>query len=265
MKKLIVIGDVHGKQEAYINLTKDVDYSVQIGDMGSEYDIPDGHWFFPGNHDNYDILGSNPPKGYLGQFGYVTKIPSNPFFFIGGGHSIDQNARREFDAKHNTKSWWSQEELSSDDMSFCKELYLEHKPELLLTHEPPAHISTMFGDPKVLQYFGYPPSWNSDTALFIDELLRLHRPKLVISGHLHKAVNFVEKIGDIKTRFIILPELGVYDINCINRDSEAFKLGASDEERCNNGYGNVECPYDEGSTEEEDYWDGVNSVNCYYR
>ena len=52
-----IVGDVHGKFDGYINLIKDCEYSLQVGDMGFNYEQlsalnPSKHQFMGGNQDN---------------------------------------------------------------------------------------------------------------------------------------------------------------------------------------------------------------------
>ena len=37
MNTLRLIGDVHGKYDAYLDLIKEADYSIQLGDLGLDY------------------------------------------------------------------------------------------------------------------------------------------------------------------------------------------------------------------------------------
>jgi hypothetical protein len=106
MSTLRIIGDVHGKFQDYIALTKECDYSIQVGDMGFDYSelrvlSKDDHKFIGGNHDNYDkyygsphALGSTITIGMGKDFGIATHGGLD-FFFLRGGFSIDWKQRQK--------------------------------------------------------------------------------------------------------------------------------------------------------------------------
>ena len=60
MIDLRLIGDIHGKYDHYLNLVKDCQYTLQVGDLGFDYEPifhldPEKHRFIGGNHDNYTL------------------------------------------------------------------------------------------------------------------------------------------------------------------------------------------------------------------
>jgi len=207
---------VHGKLRRYINLTKECEYSVQIGDMGFHYwplvdeNIdPTRHKFFGGNHDDYDILESEfCPSHCLGDFGAVD-LGGIRFFFVRGGFSIDRAWRTRAMAYGEPKCWWAQEELPEYKLDEARELYRKVKPDLVLTHEPPRSICDLLGNPEVLRSFGHDPkTFTTRTSIALERMFAIHQPKQWIFGHFHKS--WSQKL--LETRFICLDELEYLDI-----------------------------------------------------
>lgn len=213
MKKLRIIGDVHQEYAKYIALTESCDYSLQLGDMGFNYDPIrklDGnkHKHFFGNHDNRD---ANPAPGYIGGFG-TYEINGIPFFFIDGGFSIDYKYRQEYERVKGVKTWWEDEELSHDAMCLALEWYKETKPELMITHECPSQIAKIIGKPDVLRNFGFDPNtFTTRTSELLQACFEAYQPTLWVFGHYHNYQDLTQG----RTRFICLDQLG-YHSPCIN-------------------------------------------------
>jgi len=134
---LRIIGDVHGHKERYLRLLRKAEYSLQIGDMGFEYNFlnsvdPDKHRFFGGNHDNYDRINDVPHN--LGNHGIHTVPGFGDIFFVRGAYSIDQVYRTE------GVSWWRAEELNHQEAQKALEEYRKIKPDFVVTHSCPASI-----------------------------------------------------------------------------------------------------------------------------
>jgi predicted phosphodiesterase len=96
-----IIGDVHGNYQKYLEIIKESEYSIQIGDLGLNYDFfkknnvnSNNHVFFGGNHDNYDTI--NSCNNNLGDFGFK-QLGDFKFFFVRGAWSIDNKLRNHFD------------------------------------------------------------------------------------------------------------------------------------------------------------------------
>jgi hypothetical protein len=104
MKNIIrLLGDVHYKVPSYMNLIKDAEYSIQLGDWGFNYSqlnkVDDTHHkILAGNHDNYDNMDRFPH--FLGDFG-VYSVGGYDFFFIRGAFSVDKKYRIP------KISWWA--------------------------------------------------------------------------------------------------------------------------------------------------------------
>lgn len=204
-----IIGDVHGKMDSYIQIAKDCEASVQVGDMGFNYYAlkqlnANKHMFFGGNHDNYDeyydVLHN------LGDFGN-RKVGSLKFFFVRGAFSVDIMYRLDHNI-NKIKSWWPQEELRYDQMRKCEELYRRTKPSVVLSHTAPTHTIKDNFDNYVLGRLGFGDKFVSQTSSFLQTLFEIHQPDLWVFGHFHKSIK--DTING--TEFICLPELGFIDV-----------------------------------------------------
>lgn len=188
------IGDVHGEFDKYKKIIEKIPNSIQVGDLGlgffqkSDKQYKDlikanpEHKFIRGNHDNPNVC--QEMQTYLGNFGYLNK---KDIFFFSGAYSIDKNCRVE------GLSWWKNEELNLDQFKKALELYVENKPEIVVSHDCPQSI--------FLHLFYENDS--SQTRRFLDLLFFEHKPKIWIFGHHHIS----KKILSNKTEFICLKSL----------------------------------------------------------
>lgn len=214
---ITIIADVHGKYDQYYDIASKSKYSVQLGDMGfsstwnklNYSDLnPKKHKVIGGNHSDYDIAVNSP--FYLGDYGTHT-LGGITFFFVRGGLSIDRVYRIGDELSGGPKTYWSQEELNFHQMLDCIELYKEVKPNILLSHVPPTRfIDNIHGNKgnSILQKFKFHEGFRENTSLLMDELLDHHKPKLIISGHMHRS--YQEQSG--KTKFVSLSELETYEL-----------------------------------------------------
>jgi hypothetical protein len=223
---LRIIGDVHGKYDKYLPLTKESEYSLCVGDVGFDYSYlekflnPVYHKSISGNHDNYtkkicpctdrencrscDMRGYTFPmmsKHFLGDYG-VWDVPDfGEIFFVRGAWSIDKQWRIP------GVSWW--EELSYAQGLRALELYEKLKPDFVVTHTVPSSIipevpfKRIFGD----------TIHGSRTESLLDNLYYIHQPKKWIFGHWH--VDWKREIShpktENKTEFMCLNELSFVD------------------------------------------------------
>jgi predicted phosphodiesterase len=198
---LTIIGDVHGKYAAYDKLVNQFENTVQLGDLGFNYDFirnhmdPSKHKVFSGNHDHIDEMAKLPHC--LGNYG-LRNHGGLDFYFVRGGYSID------FRYRTNGVSWWPNEELSKVEMDAAIEDYAKAKPDVVITHEPPR-----FAIPYVSQYpdevieYEFKCKLPSRTSLMLEEMFLRHKPKVWIHGHFH-----VSKRYNVDgTDFISLAEL----------------------------------------------------------
>lgn len=205
-----LVGDVHGKQDRYINLVKDCEFSIQLGDMGFNYDklnVLDSnkHKFIGGNHDLYerDVNGNMIYSSLhsLNDFGIIpSKDGSNipDMFYVRGGHSIDKAYRTE------GKDWFQDEQLTYSQMCKAIELYERVKPEIVLSHETPASMIPYVANPNFANMNLKP----SDTAKMLQVMYNIHQPKFWFFGHFHIDKTFRPN----QTRFFCLDELSTIDI-----------------------------------------------------
>lgn len=195
--KIRIIGDVHQKYDDYFSLTKDCDYSIQIGDMGFDYkplNVLDHnrHKFFAGNHDSLDQYYSSPhviestgTTGKSKDFGTATHGGLD-FFFVRGGFSIDWKQRQKSFLMGGAKSYWDNEELSIEEMEMALWQYQKMKPDVMITHECPRSISKHVGDNKILEMFGYNPDrFTTKTSELLEMMFQYHQPKQWFFGHYH--------------------------------------------------------------------------------
>lgn len=203
--KIILIGDIHAKVPAYINLIKthvrkspDTEVrSIQLGDFGFAQDYErrnfhvgrsdlldeEKHVFFGGNHDDYNNL----PDFHLGDFGTI------PFwdraFFLRGALSIDKSLRTV------GVDWWEQEELNWKQSNDAVKEYENVENDIFLSHDAP--------DSAVMRMFPQHQRLKSSTGSLLDRMLEINRPKLWVFGHWHQ-----DKVMTIEdTIFVCLNEL----------------------------------------------------------
>ena len=206
---LAIIGDVHGKIDQYNEIANCYESSVQIGDMGFDYSginvDPKKHRWFPGNHDNYDLIESRKvPSVFPFRFGFY-ELGGVEFFFVSGAFSVDM-LRRERQGKD--KTWWWQEELSPMQMNHCFSSYIQHMPEIVLSHDAPQSIVRQISSARHLRWMGWESDMVTRTSNFLEWLLYHHRPKLWIFGHHHKSWQTTIE----GTEFRCLNELEVFEI-----------------------------------------------------
>jgi hypothetical protein len=212
---LRLIGDVHGRFDDYHDVVSAVEHSLCLGDFGfsSEWNRlyysgldPAKHKILAGNHEPYDMAPESP--FYLGDFGTAT-LGGVSFFFVRGGISLDR-AWREVERPDKGRSWWPQEELNFSQMLACMKAYKKAKPDIIISHTPCSTFTKIVcSDPRILLKYGFPADFSEATQLLIDELLKIHTPKVCFSGHLHK--DYTTNIG--MTKFVSLDILQSIDID----------------------------------------------------
>jgi predicted phosphodiesterase len=188
MSKIVLIGDVHGKIEKYLNIINSTSYStIQLGDFGfkkhHEYilnnvDCLKNKVCF-GNHDDYNYLNR---KHSLKNFSII----NNKIMSIRGAFSIDKYCRTE------GVNWFSNEEMNYNEFGEVVDTYEKYKPKIVISHECPSIIK--------VDHFGYKDSFTSKSMQFI---LNIHKPDIWVFGHHHVSLDL--KIDGV--RFICLNEL----------------------------------------------------------
>jgi len=173
---LTVIGDVHAKYERYLEIARERECTVQIGDLGFKYEClesldPDRHKVVAGNHDNYPSLAEWPH--YLGDYG-MASLGGVDFFFYRGAYSIDRQYRTV------GIDWWEEEQLKIEDFMKAREVYREAKPEIVITHDCPESIGFMLLRPGARIY-------QNITNWALQELFNIHQPKMWRFAHWHRS------------------------------------------------------------------------------
>ena len=205
---MLAVGDVLGKIRQYLARIEGASSSFQIGDMGLGFkgvqlpELERKHRWFRGNHDNPSVCKQHP--NYAGDYAYD---PEHELFWIAGAWSIDQAYRIP------GVSWWFDEELTYDEFQKAKELYLEKKPKVVLSHDCPEMIGGLvvergpgfyiIGDDGTPKLAG---KIRTRTGQCLQEMWEAHQPELWIFGHYH--LSFDHKLND--TRFICLNELETF-------------------------------------------------------
>ena len=216
---MLVVGDVHGKFDAYYAIVKDARSSFQIGDFCFENawtklfysDLdPKIHRVGQGNHDPHYGLGDDF-QHWTGRYGPI-QIDDKNVFWVGGALSIDLVPRVAEWANGGPRTWFSNEQLSYQEMKDCEKKWKKLKPDIMLTHTAPESvIFNYFNKNKgknIMDTYGWGSDYTDMTSQFLENLLSIHRPKTWIFGHFHRSWN--ENIDG--TNFICLAELETLEI-----------------------------------------------------
>lgn len=185
-----LIGDIHGYYNKYIDIVRGAEYSIQLGDLGFNYNFIEPnidtsrHKMFGGNHDNYDTIDEY--SGYLGRFG-IGELNGTRFMWCGGAGSIDKKYRTL------KKDWWPQEEMGLKESQDFLSLYKEHKPSLMLSHTAPRVVVDQISNPEILQEFGLASNWSDNTSHVLQAAWEIHQPDRYFFGHFHQS--WKQKIG----------------------------------------------------------------------
>lgn len=186
MKKVRLIGDIHGDWNFYKDfLLLPTTPSIQVGDFGYGFNHPKDelmldwqkenlqHKFIRGNHD--DKCQCLRSESYIPD-GFWDK--QNNIMYVGGAWSIDYGMRVE------GVDWWEDEECSTDTFKTIYNTYVEVKPRIMITHDAPLQIPRWTG---LLQKGEF--QMVTRTGLWLERMLRAHRPDLWVFGHWHKSVD----------------------------------------------------------------------------
>lgn len=201
-----IVGDVHGLHHPLAKILHATeDEVICVGDVAVGFDGIGNRPFFRknfrylrGNHDKPDACRAHPQ--YLGDYGVYKGI-----FFLSGARSVDRHLRKE------GRDWWQDEQLSIGDLMKAVDLYAETKPEVVISHEAPWFLHQELCDISCLRrpwQVEYGPPMEYPTPLAMDNMLKIHRPKLWIYGHWH--LDWRKDVDG--TRFICLDELSVLDL-----------------------------------------------------
>ncbi len=168
---MLLIGDVHGKLDAYLRLIKNESESLQLGDMGVGFpgvDLPvleGDHWFIRGNHDDPAACASHPR--YFGDWGLRT-MGDTELFFISGAYSVDREVRTE------GKDWWREEELEYGQLREMIADFTTARPKIVVSHDCPQSVPIR-----------REPILTSRTALALQAAFEEWQPERWIFAHMH--------------------------------------------------------------------------------
>ena len=204
---MYIIGDVHGKYKQYKTLLKGKQNSIAVGDMGvgfvrthgamegeshtnPPYDFMKNgnHRFIRGNHDNSGVCRKHTQCIKDGTF-------ENGVFYCGGAFSVDKAYRTEH------FNWWSDEELSYDEADKALSVYLESKPEVVVTHDAPVEVVNRI-------HTSHHRFDDSFTQRYLQNMFEQHQPKYWFFGHHH--VSWSETVNG--TIFRCLNELEMIEL-----------------------------------------------------
>lgn len=228
---LMIVGDVHGHYEDYLETIRLANYSLQLGDLGFDYTPlirsgewdPEKHKFLPGNHDNYtikEVHGLDPrsaqvldpysnyvvlngkvylythlPKNFVGNYG-IWRVPTTE-------PEVDQDflffvrGAWSIDFANRTLGvdLWENEELTEEELKRAVKMYEEVKPSIVISHTCPHSVK------EHLQIYG--TRVKTRTSAYLQQMFDIHQPKLWVFGHHHQ--EFDKVIGGC--RFVCLQEL----------------------------------------------------------
>lgn len=172
---MIIVGDTHGKFERLQEIISEAaDYPIyHVGDLGIGFPghpyprkFQSNFKFIRGNHDNPHTCRTHP--SYLGDFGITDDV-----FYISGADSIDYMGRTP------GLDWWDEEQLSHQQLLEAIELYKEHRPKVVISHDCPQETAS-----KMFRYLNIHPS---RTRYALQEMYNYHKPDRWIFGHYHES------------------------------------------------------------------------------
>jgi len=200
--KLRLIFDVHGKP--FEHLLKDVDYSIQIGDLGfnsaqerfKEKRREGRDFCLFGNHDDYTKVYED-----FSLFDYsIIDTGNHRILCVRGANSIDKQLRTPY------RSWWPEEQLTfSQGYKLIKQIENE-KFDIVISHECPEFVKQ--------KYFNF---WDNRTTTgqLLNVVYQEVNPDMWFFGHYHEEFEIVHN----STYFKCGPELTYVDL-----DIDDFKL-----------------------------------------
>lgn len=211
---MILLGDPHRRFVEYKKLIEIFGWkkTCVLGDMEigfpdimsnepnalTHIDLPKHHKFIRGNHDN--PAECRRSVNYLGDYGVLNGSfidgMFDKLFYISGGYSIDRASRTL------GVSWWEDEELCQSALMNMVDLYIEEKPDVVISHIAPSSLVHMLINPN-----SKPIVSRTDQAL--ETLLYHHRPSYWFFGHYH--ISWRANIEG--TYFVCLKELEYIDIS----------------------------------------------------
>jgi len=176
---VIFIGDVHGNWQEYAAICRRSEQTLQLGDFGIGFHgdedpephtlaDPSVHRFLRGNHDNPAVCRER--EGCLPDWGFDKEMD---LFWVSGGFSIDYEYRTP------GLNWWSDEEISYEELMTVIEAYKEAKPRIVASHECPSEAQfTMFPHTSKREI-------RNRTKEAFQAMFEAHQPEFWVFGHYH--------------------------------------------------------------------------------
>ena len=209
MKKVRILSDCHGNGRIYHKLINGIPYTLQIGDLGFNYDfLKDVDYntnvAIFGNHDRFDLVMSNQyPKHFLSHGYGVKNLGGLIFFYISGAFSIDWKLREQKRLSGEwPRTWWEEEQLSYTTLQNAIDAYYKHAVYMrknghdivVITHEAPSSISRLVGSDSMLRNHGYDPeTFRTRTGEALQQMFEAIPPDYWFFGHFH--TSFQEEIN----------------------------------------------------------------------
>jgi hypothetical protein len=225
-REVVFIGDCHGNIQRLLSILMRYPAAhriFQLGDMALGFPntiLPHcspNFKFIRGNHDSPADCRAH--LNYLGDYGYYSDLK---LFYLGGAYSIDHEWRKAHNRMHPRQPvWWEDEQLGEEDLASAFKLYVDVKPNLVISHEAPSRVAK---EPSFINAvisthacgMDKLNSGNSRTSKALDAMLAHHEPALWLFGHYHvnwdssvsRSHRYYEHEARVDdTRFICLPEL----------------------------------------------------------
>lgn len=191
---MLIIGDVHGKIKSYSQIIQGEKSSICVGDFGFKREwewakknlLGKNHWINMGNHDYLPFLNELPSTGNCKYFEELR------LFTVRGADSIDKHFRTE------NLDWFSNEEMNYQECQQVIDVYLEYKPEIVVSHDCPQSVMEQL----------FPYTDKSITRNLLQSMFEEHQPLLWLFGHHHKSIK--EKTNG--TEFVCLNELETFNL-----------------------------------------------------
>ena len=187
-----VIGNIEGDFSRYLDLIRDKETTVQLGNFGMKR-THDAYFDFPVDVDRHHILfGSDDFYPYLhyphslGDFGYLELPEGYTAAYVRGGRSplsrTHAHAYRGSEwTNYRDRMYWEdlpslqfvEQELDADSFYLARRSLHYRRPEIILTHEWPQRVYTQItGNLDV-----------NHTRLALDQMFSEYRPQLWVCGH----------------------------------------------------------------------------------
>ena len=177
---MLLVGDVHQKNIQYEKIIDNCcGKSVVLGDFGFDtehkwllkYKDTERHKVLFGNHDYYPLVNEKHSLGHFGMY-------EGMFFVRGAETPWFDRGRRMMGV-----DLFENEQLTYAELTKAFELYVQEKPEIVISHECPQFLKEV--------EFGY--SESNVTTQGLDAMFDAHKPKYWFFGHYHKPIQATYK------------------------------------------------------------------------